>query len=153
MKALSPLMNFKDQSHLYDDSCGYCAPDLYTFGDDYLVLPVDPVETFPYNYLVSLFTAPDMAQYLVQASVTEDVHALPIHLQRLISEAKEEAVLERIKAKQQSDKQQSELIALKRLQRVRDYVWARSSGDVANLMSALTELISDEDELESILDI
>ncbi|KAI9494072.1 hypothetical protein BDB00DRAFT_820745 [Zychaea mexicana] len=143
--------------HLYSASCGYCHY-AYPFDDD-LIRPTianDNDDTpFQYNYLLSLFTAPDMAKHLAQTNVSEDVYALPIHLQRLISEAKEEVVLERIKATQnekQNDNPQQPL-ALTRLERVRNYVWMQSGGDVANLMMTLTELMSDEDELENVLGI
>ncbi|KAI9312034.1 hypothetical protein BX666DRAFT_1866873 [Dichotomocladium elegans] len=93
---------------------------------------------FQYNYLVSLFSAPDMVEHLAQSTLGEDVYALPIHIQRLLCEAKEEVT-------------QQPSLALTRLQHVRDYVWIQSGGDVANMMVAITELMSDEDELENVL--
>ena len=142
--------------HLYSTSCTYCSYP--TYHDD-LIQPTfytngyaDGDFPFQYNYLLSLFTAPDMVKHLTQASISEDIYALPIHLQRLISEAKEEVVLERrIKANEQ--KQQQRSLALIRLERVRNYVWMQSGGDIANLMMTLTELMADEDELENVLGI
>ncbi|KAI7860065.1 hypothetical protein BDC45DRAFT_495575 [Circinella umbellata] len=119
---------------------------MYTSGS------IDDDFPFQYNYLLSLFTAPDMVKHLSQASISEDIYALPIHLQRLISEAKEEVVLERrTKANEQNQQQRS--LALIRLERVRNYVWMQSGGDIANLMMTLTELMGDEDELENVLGI
>lgn len=156
--------------HLYSRSCGYCTSGhdepLFMLDDNGLTLvngawlekipkhhgDIENDEPFPYNYLVSLFTAPDMAKHLAEATITEDVYALPIHLQRLISEAKEEVVIERIRSKEEQQQEQHHP-ALSRLERVRQYVWMRSSGDVASLMTALVELLSDEDELENVLGI
>ncbi|KAI9255638.1 hypothetical protein BDA99DRAFT_517281 [Phascolomyces articulosus] len=147
--------------HLYNTSCTYCHYSYPNFHDD-IIQPTtyssgrtDDDTPFQYNYLLSLFTSPDMVKHLTQASISEDVSALPIHLQRLISEAKEEVVLERIKAKQyqQEHSQQEQPLALIRLERVRNYVRMQSGGDTANLMMTLTELMSDEDELENVLGI
>lgn len=143
-----------NEPHLYSTSCGYCIHQelLPTIQQEHFeVRP--PVEEglFQYNYLLNVFTTPDMAKYLAEAEITEDVHALPIHLQRLLSEVKEEVVLERIHKEQNEQLQQQPSMAMIRLERVRNYVWIQSGGDIANLMSALTELMSDEDELENVL--
>ncbi|KAG2226700.1 hypothetical protein INT45_001047 [Circinella minor] len=142
--------------HLYSTSCTYCSYS--TFHDD-LIQPtmytsgsIDDDFPFQFNYLLSLFTAPDMVKHLTQASISEDIYALPIHLQRLISEAKEEVVLER-RTKTNEQNQQQRSLALIRLERVRNYVWMQSGGDIANLMMTLTELMGDEDELENVLGI
>ncbi|KAI7887307.1 hypothetical protein K492DRAFT_179120 [Lichtheimia hyalospora FSU 10163] len=136
---------------LYSTSCGYCGHEglMPIIQQDTFEVrsPVDGL--FQYNYLLNVFTTPDMAKYLAEAEMTEDVHALPIHLQRLLSEVKEEVVLKRSN-KEQNDHQQPSM-AMIRLERVRNYVWIQSGGDVANLISALTELMSDEDELENVL--
>lgn len=146
------------EPHLYSTSCGYCGHGYDEEGlwptiqqqEYFEVRP--PVEglLFQYNYLLNVFTTPDMAKYLAEAEITEDVYALPIHLQRLLSEVKEEVVLKRIN-KEHIEQQQQPSMAMVRLERVRNYVWIQSGGDVANLMSALTELMSDEDELENVL--
>ncbi|KAI8880130.1 hypothetical protein K501DRAFT_225385 [Backusella circina FSU 941] len=96
-------------------------------------------------------TAPDMGAYLSAASFTDDVYALPLHLQRLISEAKEEIVLKYTTQKQQGIAMATESPALRRLEHVRTYIWMRSDGDFANLMSAINELVTDEDELADLL--
>ncbi|KAG0189417.1 hypothetical protein DFQ28_003466 [Apophysomyces sp. BC1034] len=106
-------------------------------------------QPFPYNYLLNLFTAPQMGAYLAETSFTDDVYALPIHLQRLISEAKEEVIIERTRARQGHGNRSNQ--ALNRLEDVRKYVWMRSSGDVSNLMTVLIHIVSDEDELENLV--
>ncbi|KAI8393439.1 uncharacterized protein BYT42DRAFT_551041 [Radiomyces spectabilis] len=144
--------------HLYSDCCGYCHHDIfnYPYGEDscpfYNVYQPKPLieEPFHYNYLLNLFTAPDMKAYLMGTGFSEDVYALPIHLQRLISEAKEEVVIESTKANQVIASQPS-FTALSQLERVRNFVWMCSDGDVANLMQCIIQLISDEDELENLL--
>lgn len=149
------------EPHLYSTSCGYCG---HGYDEQGLLCPTiqqqeylevrPPVEglLFQYNYLLNVFTTPDMAKYLAEAEITEDVYALPIHLQRLLSEVKEEVVLKRSNKEHiEHQHQQQPSMAMIRLERVRNYVWIQSGGDVANLMSALTELMSDEDELENVL--
>ncbi|KAF7727979.1 hypothetical protein EC973_006867 [Apophysomyces ossiformis] len=146
-------------NHLYSDSCCYCHHDAYTFGEDASIAPEScrveenmntDEQPFPYNYLLNLFTAPNMGAFLAETSFTDDVYALPIHLQRLISEAKEEVILERTKASQGILHRSNQ--ALNRLEDVRKYVWMRSGGDVANLMAILTHIVSDEDELQNLVD-
>ncbi|OAD02177.1 hypothetical protein MUCCIDRAFT_156452 [Mucor lusitanicus CBS 277.49] len=95
-------------------------------------------EPYRYNYLLNLMTAPDMSAYLSVAN--DDIYALPIHLQKLIIEAKEEIVLKH-----------EEKPAQIRLQKVRNHIWRRADGDFAILMNMLIELVSDEDELEDLL--
>ncbi|ORZ03887.1 hypothetical protein BCR43DRAFT_484137 [Syncephalastrum racemosum] len=144
--------------HLDGGSCQYCVDSV--LDDPYSEFMVSnditsfvDGETYHYNYLVSLFTAPDMKAFLAQASPNEDLYALPIHLQRLISEAKEEVVLEASQQGGQQQQQQSKRMpALDRLERVRSYVRMQSCGDLANLMLGLTELVWDDDELEHVLE-
>lgn len=147
--------------HLDGGSCQYCVNSVlddpyseFMVSNDITSSVSMDGETYHYNYLVNLFTAPDMKAFLAQASPNEDLYALPIHLQRLISEAKEEVVLE---ASQQSqpDKEQQQykrMPALDRLERVRSYVRMQSCGDLANLMLGLAELVWDDDELEHVLE-
>lgn len=103
-------------------------------------------QPIPYVYLLNLFMAPDMRSYLAHTQFTEDVYALPIHLQRLISEAKEEVVIARTTNSHQHDDR-----ATRRLQRLKDYIWSRSGHDVSYMLESLTELIKDEDELDTII--
>ncbi|CDS05507.1 hypothetical protein LRAMOSA08035 [Lichtheimia ramosa] len=144
----------EQSQHLYSASCGYCSCHL----DEDCLHPVDKLQSdngtpFQYNYLMGLFSSPDMVTYLSESSMDEDIDALPIHLQRLLSEAKEEVVLKRIYEEQdrQSNDQQQPFVALSRLARVRNYLRIQSGGDMANMMCALVELMSDEDELENVL--
>ncbi|KAF1806540.1 hypothetical protein V8B55DRAFT_1457539 [Mucor lusitanicus] len=139
-----------DTSHPYSASCGYCHHDEithYTFGEDSsmtsplfinTIVNQPKEEPYRYNYLLNLMTAPDMSAYLSVAN--DDIYALPIHLQKLIIEAKEEIVLKH-----------EEKPAQIRLQKVRNHIWRRADGDFAILMNMLIELVSDEDELEDLL--
>ncbi|KAG0169232.1 hypothetical protein DFQ30_003832 [Apophysomyces sp. BC1015] len=141
-------------NHQFSDSCGYCHHESYSFGEDADSCMFDENlstndQPFPYNYLLNLFTAPQMGAYLAETSFTDDVYALPIHLQRLISEAKEEVIIERTRARQGHGNRSNQ--ALNRLEDVRKYVWMRSSGDVSNLMTVLIHIVSDEDELENLV--
>ncbi|CAO3600194.1 unnamed protein product [Absidia cylindrospora] len=109
-------------------------------------------QPFKYDYLLNLFTTPDMASYLSQSVVTDDVYALPIHLQRLLLEAKEEVVLARTRLNHDGQPlSPANHPALERLERVRSFCWLRSDADIANLMSSVVELVADDDELEHIL--
>ncbi|KAG2220469.1 hypothetical protein INT45_011473 [Circinella minor] len=120
-------------------------------------------EPMQYHYLLNLFTAPDMRSYLARAHFTEDVYMLPIHLQRLMSEAKEEIICGKIKKEeikkhnvnpiipQEEQKKEPNYNATQRLERLREYVWARSGHDISNIMRIIYELIEDEDELVNIL--
>ncbi|KAI9278468.1 hypothetical protein BDA99DRAFT_492228 [Phascolomyces articulosus] len=121
------------------------------------------------SYLLNLFTAPDMRSYLTQANFTEDVFMLPLHLQRLMSEAKEELVCARTQEEAQKNqktnmmddnnsntmttrnKPPTRYNATRRLERLREYVWARSGHDISNIMRIVNELMEDEDELINIL--
>lgn len=105
---------------------------------------------YPYPYLLNLLLAPDMRAYLCDAKYSEDVYALPIHLQTLISEAKEEVIIERTKQEQGLPSTAPEL-AMKHLQRVKDSVWSRSGHDPDNVANAVIELVRNEDELDNIL--
>jgi hypothetical protein len=151
--------NASTTHHPYNSSCNYChhsdSHHQYTYGEDSISSspPYEtcyynpfhsskPVEAEPYrySYLLNLITAPDMTAYLSVAGFTDDIYALPLHLQRLISEAREEIVFAT-----------TEKSAQLRLERVRKLVWLRSDGDFFNLMNQLNELISDEEELEDLL--
>ncbi|CAO3636754.1 unnamed protein product [Mucor hiemalis] len=144
-------------SHPYSSCCAYCTHDEYTFGEDspmscspYLFHQQQEQQEqeapYKYNYLLSLMTAPDMIAYL-SVPTNDDIYALPIHLQRLISEAREEILLSA------TSNNYTEKSAQLRLERVRTSVWLRSDGDFSILMNSLVELVSDEDELEDFLDV
>ncbi|KAI8342629.1 hypothetical protein BC941DRAFT_413342 [Chlamydoabsidia padenii] len=149
----------KPPTHVYNQTCDFC-PHLHDFGtldgmnnttfDSYNVFgyrsPLDQDQPFKYTYLLNLFTTPNMTTYLAEAAITDDVYALPIHLQRLLMEAKEEVVFGRAQLTQDKT-----CPALNRLERVRSFCWLRSDADVANLMSSVVELVADDDELEHIL--
>ncbi|ORZ13613.1 hypothetical protein BCR42DRAFT_418721 [Absidia repens] len=156
-------------SHLYNQTCDFC-PSLDSFGtslmeDDSFDLTsinnysvfgylAEQTQPFKYTYLLNLFTTPNMTSYLAEASITDDVYALPIHLQRLLMEAKEEVVFGLTTLSQESQPSTTTTTnqpALKRLERVRSFCWLRSDADVSNLMSTVSELVADDDELEHIL--
>lgn len=149
--------------HPYNSSCNYCLHSgKHTLGGYYYIYGEDSMSSSPpyescynknnyfstateeepyrYNYLLNLITAPDMIAYLSVAGFTDDIYALPLHLQRLICEAREELTLNTI-----------EKSAQLRLERVRTLVWQRSDGDLYNLMNQLDQLISDEEEFEDLL--
>lgn len=147
-------MSTSTTAHPYSSCCAYCTHDEYTFGEDspmscspYLFQPPThqnhQEEPYKYNYLLNLMTAPDMIAYL--SVYNDDIYALPIHLQRLISEAREEILLSA------TSNNYTEKSAQLRLERVRTSVWLRSDGDFSILMNSLVELVSDEDELEDLL--
>ncbi|KAI9320908.1 hypothetical protein BX666DRAFT_1852182 [Dichotomocladium elegans] len=105
-----------------------------------------------YPYLLELFTVPDMRTFLTNASITDDVYALPIHLQRLISEAKEELVIARTKEEAGTPwDDPRHFRAIERLERLRSSIWVQAGHDASNLISVVTELIRDDDELQHVL--
>ncbi|KAI8071822.1 hypothetical protein BC940DRAFT_317018 [Gongronella butleri] len=119
---------------------------------------------FQYTYMLNLLVTPDMEAYLAETAFSDDVYALPIHLQRLLVEAKEEVVLDkRTKGDRCKNPEPSttsstptatamaEHPALERLKRVRAFCWLRSDADIANLMSTLVELVADDDELDRVI--
>ncbi|KAI9468905.1 MAG: hypothetical protein EXX96DRAFT_589668 [Benjaminiella poitrasii] len=145
----------------HPSTCCYCKHDelteSYTFGEDAALTTqgnlfasvnynttVDTetiIVPYRYIYLLHLMTAPDLRAYLSSSAiVNDDLYALPIHLQRLIMEAREELVL-----------LNSDRSALERLERIRTYIWKKSSSDFSCLMTTLTELVSDEEELNELL--
>ncbi|KAI8583955.1 hypothetical protein K450DRAFT_220780 [Umbelopsis ramanniana AG] len=65
---------------------------LPTCGDDGLALMLpDSYRTAKSSpYLVNLFTTHDMSSYLAHVSFTDDIFGLPMQLQKLLNEAKEE---------------------------------------------------------------
>lgn len=149
-------MEYQPKNHPYNSSCGYCHHDEehYIFGEDSVScspvfetcnIPSYEQEPYRYNYLLNLMTAPDMVAYLSSPSFNDDIYALPIHLQRLISEAREEILMSI------ADKNYKEKSAQLRLEKLRQLVWLRSGGDFSILMNILSELVSDEDELDDLL--
>lgn len=135
--SLYMLQSSNKHEHPYSLSCRYChhQDDLmyYPIGEDSTV----EQEPFKYNYLLNLMIAPDMNAYLLLND--DDVFNLPIHLQKLIIEAKEELVFDKEKPAQ------------KKLENLRRLLWQRSHGDFSILMNTLVELVSDEGELEDLL--
>ncbi|KAI9478874.1 MAG: hypothetical protein EXX96DRAFT_572555 [Benjaminiella poitrasii] len=103
-----------------------------------------PDENQPFSciYLLNLFLAPDIARYFAETSISDDVYSLPVHLQRLICEARMEAMVS------SGNKQRP---ALKRLEKVRDYIQSVAHHDTEAIIHTLQELIHNEDELSNIL--
>lgn len=123
--------------HNHGMSCGYCVQDdllTFPFGEDSTTIKIHEYQPFRYNYFLNLMTAPDMNAYLLLND--DSLYNLPIHLQTLIVEAKEELVFDKDKPAQ------------KKLERLKQFVWQRSYGDCSMLMNVLSELVSNEDELE-----
>jgi hypothetical protein len=143
----------KHNEHPYSSSCGYCHHEdeltHYKYGEDSMVFSSgeeeeynsmeqeQQQEPFKYNYLLNLITSPDTNAYLLLND--DDIFNLPIHLQKLIIEAKEEIVFDKEKPAQ------------KKLEKLKRLLWQRSHGDLSILMNTLVELVSDEGELEDLL--
>ncbi|KAI8357289.1 hypothetical protein BD560DRAFT_406437 [Blakeslea trispora] len=127
------------ECHPYSSSCTYCQHDNELINPFYHDKQQEE-QVYRYNYLLNLMTAPDMSAYLSVVHDDDSIYALPIHLQRLISEAREEIVLN-------SHDKQAQL----RLERLRRHLWQRSGGDMSILMVILNEIVFDEGELEDLL--
>ncbi|KAG2203464.1 hypothetical protein INT47_008191 [Mucor saturninus] len=92
------------------------------------------------NYLLNLFLAPDMARYLKETNMSDDIYNLPIHFQKIITEARMEASM--------LNKSNG---ALKRLEKLRAYVDTVALGDTSAVIATLNELLRDDDEVVNIL--
>lgn len=103
----------------------------------------DQDQPFSCIYLLNLFLAPDLFRYLRETPVSDDVYDLPIHIQKLVSEARMEVLMD--------SNTQKNIQALKRLERVRTYVKSVTHGDTSAVIAILNELIHDEDELSTIV--
>lgn len=99
----------------------------------------DQGQPFSCIYLLNLFLAPDMKRYLKETSISDDVYNLPVHLQRLISEARMELLV----SKQDT--------ACKRLLKLKSYIDSVSHHDTESVINILIELVHNEDELTNIL--
>lgn len=125
--------NNNGEVHDHNVACEYCLQD--SMNSSYYVPSF--VEPFRYHYFLNLMTAPDMNAYL---SLHDDsIYNLPIHLQALIVEAKEELVFDKEKPAQ------------KKLEKLKQFLWQRSYGDCSILMNVLSELVSNEDELDHLI--
>ncbi|GAN05764.1 hypothetical protein MAM1_0101d05239 [Mucor ambiguus] len=103
-------------------------------------------QPFSCIYLLNLFLAPDMTRYLAETSISDDVYALPVHLQTLICEARMEVLV----SKQKNHPLEGN--AIKRLEKVREYIKSIALNDTAAIISTLSELIRDDDEMSIILE-
>ncbi|KAI9022337.1 hypothetical protein CLU79DRAFT_687680, partial [Phycomyces nitens] len=103
-------------------------------------------QPFAYGYLLGLFNSPDMGAFLTSTSFSDEIQALPFHWQTLISEAKDEVILERT---QHHPLEQHP--AMERLENVRQYVWIASGKDAANLPNTLNSLLHQDDQLWPII--
>lgn len=134
----------EEEKHINSSSCcEYChKEEYYKYGEDSLCnngRSVGLEEPFKYNYFLNLMIAPDINAYLLLND--DDIFNLPLHLQKLIIEAKEEIVFDKEKPAQ------------KKLEKLKYVLWQRSHGDFSILMNTLTELVSSEGELEELLEI
>lgn len=103
--------------------------------------PIDSIHhPTPCIYLINLFLAPDMARYLKETNMSDDIYCLPIHFQKIITEARMEAFV----LNQNNG-------ALKRLEKLRSYVDTVTLGDTAAVIATLNELLRDEDGVSNIL--
>ncbi|KAL4212655.1 ankyrin repeat-containing domain protein [Rhizopus microsporus] len=91
-------------------------------------------------YILNLFMAPDMKRYLIETPLSDDIYQLPVHLQRLVLEARMEL------------KMVKENGAYQRLERVRDFVRSVAGPeDTAAMIQVVNHLVYDDDELSTIL--
>lgn len=103
-------------------------------------------QPFSCIYLLNLFLAPDMTRYLAETSISDDVYTLPVHLQTLICEARMEVLV----SKQKNHPLEGN--AIKRLEKVREYIRNVAHHDTAAIIDTLSELMRDEDEMSIILE-
>lgn len=103
-------------------------------------------QPFSCIYLLNLFLAPDMTRYLAETSISDDVYTLPVHLQTLICEARMEVLI----SKQKNHPLEGN--AIKRLEKVREYIRSIAHNDTAAIINTLSELIRDDDEMSIILE-
>ncbi|RUP49112.1 hypothetical protein BC936DRAFT_143270 [Jimgerdemannia flammicorona] len=94
-------------------------------------------------YLTNLITTEDVATYLAQTTYTDDVHELPLFLQRLISEARKEVALERSGEGAGGDVAQHR--ALDRLKMVREHLLMKIGGDVGMIPRDVGSVLSEEE--------
>ncbi|CEP07612.1 hypothetical protein [Parasitella parasitica] len=92
--------------------------------------------------------APDINRYLAETAIPDDVYDLPLHVQKLICEARMEVLV----SKQKNSAQASDKSAIKRLKKVQEYINGVAHQDTAAIIDTLNELIHDEDEMSSILE-
>ncbi|RCI03628.1 hypothetical protein CU098_003062, partial [Rhizopus stolonifer] len=106
----------------------------------------DEDQPFTGIYLLNLFLAPNMTRYLKEASTSDDVYTLPLHLQRLLCEARMEVMIK------ESDSQDTNgYEAVKRLEKLKAYVNSISHDDAEIIITTLNRLVHDEDELSNII--
>ncbi|CAO3597186.1 unnamed protein product [Absidia cylindrospora] len=110
------------------------------------------------SYLFALLTCPDMAAYLNNNDLPEDVYHLPLPLSTLLSEAKEEVIANQ-QQQQQHDGQQhqddcgnsNKYSALDQLGSLKEFAWEASGHDLSNMMPVLDGLTKNEDQLGNII--
>ncbi|KAI8647196.1 ankyrin repeat-containing domain protein [Parasitella parasitica] len=100
-------------------------------------------------YLLNLFSAPDMTRYLAETPIPDDVYDLPIHIQKLICEARMEVLVSKQKNFPQTSNNNN---AIRRLEKVQEYIKGVAHYDTAAIIDTLNELINDEDEMSAILE-
>ncbi|KAG1448133.1 hypothetical protein G6F56_009034 [Rhizopus delemar] len=97
---------------------------------------LDDMQPFSLMYILNLFIAPDMKRYLLEMPLSDDIYQLPVHLQRLILEARMELIVSLNNG------------AYQRLERVRNYVRSVAGPeDIAIMIETVNQLVYDEDEL------
>lgn len=117
----------------------------------YSSTPSTPISRTPTSaqhsnlYLANLLEAEDIVNYLSQATYTDDVYDLPMYVQELITQAKEEVVANDSKPKDDKKAQS----AIDRLKMLREHLLIRSGGDVMQASTAANINKLSEDEMES----
>lgn len=146
-------------SYCHDDS-SYCLENPFsapsqTFGFtpplENIYTKEDELKPFSCIYLLNLFLAPDMKRYLQETSYSDDVYDMPIHLQRLICEARMEVMISKQDNGSNYSNKPKQEKAYNRLLKLKHYVDSVSHHDVASVIAILNELVHDDDELTTIL--
>ncbi|OBZ86043.1 hypothetical protein A0J61_05907 [Choanephora cucurbitarum] len=103
----------------------------------------DEDQPFTGIYLLNLFLTPDIHRYLAEAPVSDDIYTLPLHLQRLLCEARLEMVI--------SPNEREDNKAMQRLEKLKAYVNGIAHHDAEAIITTLNRLVHDEDELSNII--
>ncbi|KAI9282264.1 hypothetical protein BY458DRAFT_497660 [Sporodiniella umbellata] len=137
--------NIFDEERALNNCCHFCQTEgscSNIFGQNptaYYTLE-EELQPFVYMYILNLFIAPDMKRYLLEMPMTDDIYQLPLHLQRLVLEARMEFIASRNNG------------AYQRLEKVRGFVRSIAGPeDIAGMIDTLKQLVYDEDELFTIV--
>lgn len=147
--------NIFEKGRRRSSCCKFCPKESAPFNpfDEYNEAVPPPLSTPPLNsvyledmqpfsqiYILNLFMAPDMKRYLKEMPLSDDIYQLPVHLQKLILEARMELIMS------------NENGAYTRLEKVRNYIRSVSGPeDAAAMIEQVNQLVRDDDELSNVL--